>query len=201
MIERDENITFMDTVSTKQTNSIATNVTSTASIYCHSKKVRDCYILYTVLLAIIQLLTITIICYHYTKKRHNTKMENNEIKNLLIKNHTCYYFDDIIKLKDFDLDILIDKNSHRNILIYDNSYKTLIGSKLLQIKFDKINGIIRIYDGTRYITLFSIEKYDAIYDRTRYLISLKSSITYIFSHYFAKVKVDFYDSLPIEKKY
>ena len=171
----------MDTVSTKQTNSIATNVTSTASIYCHSKKVRDCYILYTVLLAIIQLLTITIICYHYTKKRHNIKMENNEIKKLLIKNHTCYYFDDIIKLKDFDLDILIDKNSHRNILIYDNSYKTLIGSKPLRIKFNKINGIIRIYDGTRYITLFGIEKYDAIYDRTRYLKSKKQHHIYFFS--------------------
>ena len=63
----------MDTVSTKQTNSIATNVTSTASIYCYSKKVRDCYILYTVLLAIIQLLTITIICYHYTKKKAQYK--------------------------------------------------------------------------------------------------------------------------------
>ena len=31
------------------------------------------------------------------------------------------------------------------------------------------------------------------------LITLKSGITYIFSHYFSKVKVDFYDFLPIEK--
>ena len=30
-------------------------------------------------------------------------------------------------------------------------------------------------------------------------LSLKSSITYTFSHYFAKIKVDSYDSLPIEK--
>ena len=30
-------------------------------------------------------------------------------------------------------------------------------------------------------------------------LNLKISITYTFSHYFAKIKVDFYDSLPIEK--
>ena len=55
-----------------------------------------------------------------------------------------YYFDDIIKLKDFDLDnILIDEKSNTNILIYDNSYQSLIGSKSLQIRFDKIDGIIR----------------------------------------------------------
>ena len=32
-----------------------------------------------------------------------------------------------------------------------------------------------------------------------YLISLKSGITYGFSHYFVKIKVVSYDSLPIEK--
>ena len=31
------------------------------------------------------------------------------------------------------------------------------------------------------------------------LITLESGITYIFSHYFSKVKVDFYDFLPIGK--
>ena len=61
------------------------------------------------------------------------------------------------------------------------------------------DGFIRIYDGTRYLTLFGSEKY-AIYNRIRYLISLRSGITYISSHYFAKIKVDSYDSLPIEKK-
>ena len=34
----------------------------------------------------------------------------------------CSYFDDIIKLEDFALDnILIDKKSHENILIYEIS--------------------------------------------------------------------------------
>ena len=42
-------------------------------------------------------------------------------------------------------------------------------------------------------------KFDAIYDKIRYLISIKSGITYSISPYFAKIKVDSYDSLPIEK--
>ena len=49
-------------------------------------------------------------------------MQNNELKKVLIKNHMCYYFDDVIKLEDFDLDIiLIDEKSHKNILIYNIS--------------------------------------------------------------------------------
>ena len=40
---------------------------------------------------------------------------------------------------------------------------------------------------------------DTIYNRIRYLISLKSSIIHIFSPYVTKIKVDSYDSLPIEK--
>ena len=44
----------------------------------------------------------------------------------------CYYFDDIIKIEDFDLDdILIDENSYENIFVYNISYKSLIDSKPL----------------------------------------------------------------------
>ena len=101
-------------------------------------------------------------------------MENNEFKKVRIKNRTCYYFDDIIKLEDFDLDnISIDEKSQEKILIYGISYKILIDPKPLHIRFDKIDGLIRTYDGIRYITLFGSENYDAIHDRIRYLISLK----------------------------
>ena len=46
----------------------------------------------------------------------------------------------------------MDEKSHENISIFDISYKALIGSKSLSIKFDKINVFIRIYDWTRYFT-------------------------------------------------
>ena len=55
--------------------------------------------------------------------------------------------------------------SHERILIYDILHKTLIDSKPLWIIFDEIDGIIRIYDGTRYLTLFGTKIYDTIYDR------------------------------------
>ena len=45
----------------------------------------------------------------------------------------------MIKLEDFDIDnILKDKISHENILIYEILYRTLIESKSLRIRFDKI---------------------------------------------------------------
>ena len=72
MTEGDEIIIVKDNVSAKKTNTITkkkTNVTSTASINCRSKQVRDYYTLHTVLLVIILILITTIICYHYTKQK------------------------------------------------------------------------------------------------------------------------------------
>ena len=78
-------------------------------------------------------------------------MENIKFKNVRIKNRMCYYFDDIIKLEDFDFDkMLIDKKPHQ----YNISHKTFIGPKPLHIRFDKINEFIRIYDRNRYLILF-----------------------------------------------
>ena len=67
--ECDEIIIILDIVSTKKTNTIATNVTSTASINCHSKKVRHYSILHTVVLVIILLLMIIVICYYCSKQK------------------------------------------------------------------------------------------------------------------------------------
>ena len=44
------------------------------------------------------------------------------------------------------------------------SYNILIGPKHLRIRFEKIDGFIRIYDGTKYLILFGSEKYDVIYN-------------------------------------
>ena len=37
-------------------------------------------------------------------------MENNELKNICIKNLSHHYFDDRIKLEDFDLDNILIEN-------------------------------------------------------------------------------------------
>ena len=75
--------------------------------------------------------------------------------------------------------------------------KILIDSKPLRIRFDKIDGFIRV--GSRNLVLFGRGKHDSIYNRIRYIISAKSDITYITFHSYAKIKVNLYNSLPLEK--
>ena len=79
--------------------------------------------------------------------------------------------------------------------------KKVKDSKPLRIRCYKIDVFVRIYDGARYLTLLGSEKYDTIYNRIRYLKSLQNGMTYIFSNYFAKIKVDSFDSLMFTKLY
>ena len=95
----------------------------------------------------------------YILQTNNIKMEkDNELKKVGIKNRTCYYFDDIVKIEDFDFDILLEEKSSENILIYDASYNILIDAKLLRILFDKVDRFIRDYNGRKYSVLLGPEK-------------------------------------------
>ena len=49
-------------------------------------------------------------------------------------------------MKDFDL---IDENPYKNILLHKIPCKALHVTKPLGIRFDKVGGFIRAYDGTR----------------------------------------------------
>ena len=84
-------------------------------------------------------------------------------------------------------------------MVYTILYKTLIDTKPVHIRLDKIDRFIRVYDGTRYLMLFGSKRYEFMYNRIRYLLSVKSGIRYFISHTYAKIKVDTYDSLPLEK--
>ena len=54
---------------------------------------------------------------------------NDELKEIDIKNRMCYNFDDTIIIEDFDFDnILFNEKSYVNILAYEITYKTLIGT-------------------------------------------------------------------------
>ena len=79
----------------------------------------------------------------------------DELKEIDIKNCTCYYFDDTMRVRDIDFsNILLDEKSYKtqeNILIYGISYKAFMGSIPLCISFDKIDGFIKIYDGIEYL--------------------------------------------------
>ena len=109
---------------------------------------------------------------------------NFESKEINIKWLIWYYFDDIIKFEDFNLDnILIDEKSYQSILDYNILHKNLIGAKPMHIRLDKMDGFIRVFDGTRCLVLFEGEQYDFIhYNRIRYLIGVKIGIRYVISH-------------------
>ena len=40
---------------------------------------------------------------------------NDELKEIVIKNCTCYYFDDIIKIEDVDIDNILLGENHTDI--------------------------------------------------------------------------------------
>ena len=51
-------------------------------------------------------------------------------------------------------------------------------------------GLLEIMMEVNIFLSFGPEKYDAIFDRIRYVIRLGSGITYVASHNYAKIKVD-----------
>ena len=65
----------------------------------------------------------------------------NKVKDIDIKNSTYYFFDDIINMKNFDLNnIKIDEKSYKDILIYYIGYVTI-----KDLKYLKINSVHPLY--------------------------------------------------------
>ena len=83
-------------------------------------------------------------------------MENNELKRVCFKSCACYYFDNIIKLEDFDLNnISTNEKLHENLLIL--TFHIKLDPKLLRIRIDKINRFIRVYAGNRYLNCLGLK--------------------------------------------
>ena len=67
-------------------------------------------------------------------------------------------------------------------MVYEIFCKALIGTKPFHIMSFKVNEFVRVYgvyDEAKYLVLFGLKKFDAIYDRIRYRIGLKCRITYL----------------------
>ena len=81
----------------------------------------------------------------------------DELKQTDIKNRTCYYFDNIMRVIDINFsNILWNEKlykTYERILIYDITCKIFTGSKPLRVRFDEIDGFIKIHDGIRYLVL------------------------------------------------
>ena len=83
---------------------------------------------------------------------NNTKIQvkfyGSSLKEDKIYNIACCYIDIY-----FD-NILLKERSYENILIYYVAYRTQYSAKPLLVIFDKVDGYIRKYVGTKYLTIF-----------------------------------------------
>ena len=77
-------------------------------------------------------------------------------KQIIIKNRKYYFFSDVIRINDFNLDLLkIDQKSYKNINIYcieyitikDNDYVNIYSINLLYFIIDKADGYIEESNG------------------------------------------------------
>ena len=69
----------------------------------------------------------------------------SEVKEINIKNSTCYYFEDIVTDRDiYSIDVLLYEKIYENISVYDIPYKTSTRPKPLRLIFNKIDGFIRV---------------------------------------------------------
>ena len=81
----------------------------------------------------------------------------SSLKEIFIKNCMCYFFDDMINIKDLDpKKIKTDEKSYENILIYHTEYVTLTTQKFivrirLYFIINKINEYIEESDGKKYL--------------------------------------------------
>ena len=73
----------------------------------------------------------------------------DKLNEMNIRNRICHYFEYI------NVDgVLLDEKSYKNILVYNILYKKFMDAKPFRIRFNKIDGIITIYKGIRYLELF-----------------------------------------------
>ena len=89
------------------------------------------------------------------------------VKYINIKNHTHYFFDGIINIKEFDPNnIKTNEKSYKNILIYYTAYVTIKDPKyvkinsvnLLDLMFNRINEYFEEINGKKYSTVVSTDE-------------------------------------------
>ena len=100
---------------------------------------------------------------------------SNKLKDIDIENHTYYFFNDIINIKNFDPNkIKIVEKSYKNILIYYIGYVTIKNSKYIKINsvnpiyliINRMNGYFEEINGNKYLTLMKAKKKNKEISRT-----------------------------------
>ena len=140
---------------------------------------------------------------------------SNIIKDINKKNHTYYFFDDIINIKGFDPNkIKIGEKSYKNILIYYIAYVTIKDSKYVKINslnplyliFNKKNGYFEEINENKYLTLVpsnenkeKIKKFEELWIKVRDLIRSVTKKSDGYDEKYFIFKLDLADKLPLNK--
>ena len=107
------------------------------------------------------------------------------IKQINIKNHTHYFFNDMINIKEFDSSLLkIDKKPYKNIGIYyiryitikcTSHYRNINSVNALYLIIAEVDGYTEENNGNKYLTFSSadnnkkvLQKYTKFWDEIKY---------------------------------
>ena len=120
-------------------------------------------------------------------------MDNSELKKVRIKNRTCYHFDNIIKFQDFDLhNILLDKKPWKYFSLGHFTQKfnwcknLYISGSIKQMNFIMM-GLDYLVLKNRVLSTIEVD-----------ILLAKKLALHVFSDYYAKIKVDSYDFIPLK---
>ena len=134
---------------------------------------------------------------------------SNKIKDIDIKKHKYYFFDDIINIKNFDPNnIKIDEKSYKNTLIYYIGYVRIKDSKYvkcyrvnpLYLIFSKLKGYFGEINKSKYLTLVPTnESKEKLRSKMRYLIRSITKNSDDYDEKYMKIKFNSDDELPLNK--
>ena len=139
-----------------------------------------------------------------------------EVKQISIKNRTCYFYNDVINIKYFDAKLLkINKKSYKDIDIYNIGYITIkktddceniYSVNPLYLLIDHASGYIEEKGVNKYFVFDStnenkelLKKYIDIWNGTRDKVKEISSGECDYEKDYMKIKFNCDDKLPLKK--
>ena len=139
-----------------------------------------------------------------------------EVKQINIKNRTYCFYNNMINLKNFALNLLkLDRKSYKNIGIYNigyitikkiNDYENIYSVNPLYLNVNHANGYIKEKNENEYLIFDStdknkelIKKYQDIWNGIKNKIETISSGEYDYEKDFMEIKFDSDDNLPLNK--
>ena len=133
-----------------------------------------------------------------------------EVKELNIKNRTYYYFNDMIDIRNFHLNLLkIDKKLHRDIDIYYIGYITIkkfgdwenINSvNPLYLIIYSATGYFKEENGEKYLILDSTERYEDVFSRIKSEIkAINDGKELFYKKNYSRIGINTDDDVPLNK--